>query len=88
MSDPLLLKFRERNSPYGVTRDTLKTLSTEMGVSETMVIHLAVSKFAREVLPHYEADDEPLSAADLQWVRRTARTQLPKGKVLSKKSLF
>ena len=88
MNDPLLLKFRERNSPYGVTRETLKTLSAEMGVSETMVIHLAVSKFAKEVLPHYAADDGPLSAADLRWVSKTARMQLPKGKVLSKKSLF
>ena len=88
MSDKLLLKFRAKDSPYGITRETLKALSEEMDISETMVIHLAVSRFAMEVLPAYEADDGPLSAADLAWVRKIALPLLPKGKVTSKRSLF
>ena len=88
MSDKLLLKFRAKDSPYGVTRETLKALSDEMDMSETMVIHLAVSRFAKDVLPAYEADDGPLSATDLAAVCKTARHQLPQGKVLSKRSLL
>lgn len=88
MSDKLLLKFREKDSPYGVTRETLKALSVEMAMSETMVVHVAVSRFAREVLPAYAADGGPLSAAELARVRKAAKAQLPKGKVLRKKSLL
>ena len=88
MSRNLLLKFRAKDSPYGITRDTLKALSEATDASETMVIHLALSRFAKEVLPAYEADDGPLSAADMAWVTKTAKAQLPKGKIISKKSLF
>jgi hypothetical protein len=88
MSDKLLLKFRTKDSPYGVTRETLKTLSEEMDTSETMVIHLAISRFAREVLPGYSSDDGPLSATDLAWVRKAAQPQLPRGKVLRTRSLL
>ena len=88
MHDKLLLKFRTMNSSYGVTRETLKALSRAMDLSETMVVHLAVSRFAREVLPGYPRDDGPLSATDKAWVRKTAKAQLPKGKALGTRSLL
>ena len=61
MTDKLLLKFRAKNTRYGVTRETLKSLAAELDTTETMVIHLAISRFAKEVLPAYEGDDGPLS---------------------------
>ena len=88
MSDKLLLKFRAKSSPYGVTRETLKAVAAELDTTETMVIHLAVSRFAKEVLPAYEADDGPLPPAYSAWLRETAKIRLPKGKVIGKKSLF
>jgi len=87
MSDKLLLKFREKDTSYGVTRETLKALAAELDTTETMVIHLAVSRFAKEILPSYEADDGPLSSPYLAWLERVAREQLPKGKVIRRKSL-
>lgn len=84
----LLLKFKSRDSSYGVTRETLKALALEMDVSETTVVHLAISRFAREVLPAYEMDDGPLTAADIKRVRKAAQPMLPKGKVLNKRSLL
>lgn len=84
----LLLKFKSRDSSYGVTRETLKALAEEMDVSETTVVHLAISRFAREVLPAYEMDDGPLNAADIKRVRKLAQPMLPKGKVLNKRSLL
>lgn len=88
MSDKLLLKFRAASTPYGVTRETLKALAAELDMSETMVIHLAVSRFAREILPAYEPDDGPLPAGYRAWLEKAARARLPKGNVASRKSLF
>ena len=88
MSDKLLLKFRDKSTPYGVTRETLKAIAAELDTTETMVIHLAVSRFAKEVLPAYEADDGPLPPTYVAWLRETAKSVLPKGKVISKRSLF
>lgn len=84
----LLLKFKSRDSSYGVTRETLKALAEEMDVSETTVVHLAISRFARDVLPAYEMDDGPLTVADIKRVRKAAQPMLPKGKVLNKRSLL
>ena len=88
MTDKLLLKFRAKSTPYGVTRETLKALAAELDTTETMVIHLAVSRFAKEVLPAYEADEGPLSPTYVAWLRESAKARLPKGKVISRKSLF
>lgn len=88
MSDKLLLKFRAKNTPYGITRDTLKALSAELDMTETMVIHLAVSRFAKEVLPSYEADEGPLTPAYFAWLKQFAKSRLPKGKLISTKTLF
>jgi hypothetical protein len=88
MSDKLLLKFRDKDTPYGVTRETLRALSAELDMTETMVIHLAVSRFAKEVLPAYDADEGPLTPAYVSWLKRTARAALPRGKVLRKRSLL
>ncbi len=84
----LLLTFKSKDSPYGVTRKTLKALAVEMGVRETMAVHLALAHLAREVLPGYEMDDDPLTAGDLARMRKAAQPMLPKGKILSKRSLL
>jgi hypothetical protein len=84
----LLLKFKSKDSSYGVTRETLKALAKEMDVTETQVVHLAISRFAKEVLPAYEMDDGPLTAKDIAQIRKVARPMLPKGKVLNTRSLL
>lgn len=83
----LLIKFKSKDSQYGVTRETLKALAEEMDVSETMVVHLAISRFAKEVLPAYEMDDGPLAVGDIARIRKAAQPKLPKGKLLRKRSL-
>jgi len=84
----LLLKFKSKDSPYGVTRETLKALADELDVSETMVVHLALSRFAKEVLPAYEADDGQLTAGDVTRIRKLAEPMLPKDKVVNERSLL
>lgn len=88
MGDKLLLKFRGKDSSYGVTRETLKALAEELHVTETMAAHIAISRFAREVLPGYEADDGPLTREYMLWLKRTARELAPKGKVVRRHTLF
>jgi hypothetical protein len=84
----LLLKFRTKDTRFGVTRETVKALASELDTTETQVVHLALSKLAEEILPAYEADDGPLTAGQLAGVRKAAKSSIPKGKVVSKQSLF
>jgi hypothetical protein len=84
----LLLKFRAKDTRFGVTRETVKALASELDVTETQVVHMALSKLAEETLPAYEPDDGPLTARQMASVRRAAKARMPKGKVLNKQSLF
>jgi hypothetical protein len=43
---------------------------------------------SKEPPPAYEQDEGPLSAECLDWIREAARSMLPKGKVLSTRSLL
>ncbi|MBE0549382.1 MAG: hypothetical protein IH627_17365 [Rubrivivax sp.] len=87
-ADSLLLKFRSKDSRFGVTRDTVKALASELDTTETQVVHMALRKLATELLPAYEADDGPLTTAQLAVVRKKAKAAMPKGKVLGTQSLF
>ena len=87
-STSLLLKFRARDTQFGVTRETVKSMALQFDLSETEVVHMALSRLAKETLPSYEPDDGPLTASDIKAVRKQALAAMPKGKVLSKQSLF
>ena len=87
-TDTLQLKFRATDSRFGVTRDTLRALASELGISETLVVHMALSRFAEEVLAAYEPDDGPLTAKQLAALRKAAERVLPQGKLVNRSSLF
>lgn len=84
----LLLKFRARDTQFGVTRETVKTMAERFDLSETEVVHMALSRLAKDELPAYEADDGPLSARDIKALSKIAGAALPKGQVVKKQSLF
>lgn len=84
----LLLKFRSRNTQFGVTRETVKAMADRFDLSETEVVHLALSRLAKEELPAYEADEGPLSARDIRALRKIAEAALPKGRIVRKQSLL
>ena len=88
IQDSMLLKFRAKDTRFGVTRDTVRALAAELDTTETQVVHMALSKMAEEMLPAYEQDASPLTARELASLRRVAKKTLPKGKVLDVKSLF
>ena len=84
----LLLKFRTRNTQFGVTRETVKALAARFDLSETEVVHMALSRMAKDELPAYEADDGPLSARDIKSLSKIASAALPRAKIVKKQSLF
>jgi hypothetical protein len=83
-----LLKFRQADSSYGVTRGTVKAVSDALGLTETQVVHIALARLAHEVLPAYDLDGGPLTPSQLAALRQDAKDRLAKGEVLSKQSLF
>lgn len=57
----ILLRYREKDSALGVSRETATKLAESLGVSETQVIHVALAQLARQTLPRYEVDNGPLT---------------------------
>lgn len=68
----IAFRYRMADSPAGVTRETTKRLAKALGVDETQAIHLALHQMAVRVLPQYEPDDGPLTAAQLKQIRKLA----------------
>lgn len=87
-SENLLVKFRSKDTQFGVTRGTVKAIAKELDMNETQVIHMALSKFATDVLPAYAPDDGPLTAKQIKALRKDADKHLPRGKTLSREALF
>ena len=56
VSENIPVKFRAGDTQFGVTRSTVKALAAELDLSEPQVIHMALSKFAGDVLPAYAPD--------------------------------
>ena len=84
--DQLLFRFRSADTQNGVSRSTATKLAQYLGFTgETQVIHYALSKLAKEVLPAYEADDGELTPEQLATIRKA----IPQGSAQSiKSSLF
>ncbi|HEY8069932.1 MAG TPA: hypothetical protein VIF38_13705 [Burkholderiales bacterium] len=57
----ILLRYRDKDTAYGVTRKTTTRLADTLGLSETQVVHVALANLARQTLPRYEADNGPLT---------------------------
>lgn len=71
-TDQIAFRYRPADSATGVSRDTTKRLAQHLGVDETQVIHLALHDMATKLLPQYEADDGPLSTAQLRQIKKIA----------------
>jgi len=83
-SSGLLLRYRDRDTDYGVTRKTATKLAQTLGLSETQVVHVALAKLARQALPRYEADNGPLTPEQLAAIDRL----VPQGRLKPSKRLF
>jgi len=80
----ILLRYREKDTAYGVTRKTTARLADTLGLSETQVVHVALANLARQTLPRYALDDAPLTQAQMDAIDRLQ----PPGRMKVTKSLF
>ena len=80
----ILLRYREQDTAYGVTRKTTTRLARTLGLSETQVVHVALANLARQTLPRYEADKGPLTRKQMEEIRRLQ----PRGRMKARDSLF
>ena len=84
-ADQIPFRYRAADSATGVTRATARRLAEQLGVDETQVIHLALQDMATKLLPQYEADEGPLTPAQVRQIRKGT----PQGKKISvRSSLF
>lgn len=80
----ILLRYRDKDTAYGVTRRTTTRLAASLGLSETQVVHVALANLARQTLPRYEVDEGPLTRGQMDAIERLQ----PTGRMKVKKSLF
>ena len=71
LSPQIPFRYRNFDSPTGVTRETAKRLAERLGVDETQAIHLALHQLAVKILPQYEQDDGPLTAAQVRQIKKS-----------------
>jgi hypothetical protein len=84
-ADQIAFRYRSVDSASGITRKTAKRLAERLGVDETQAIHQALHALAARILPQYEADDGPLTAAQLRQIKK----RVPQGTKRSvRSSLF
>jgi hypothetical protein len=84
-ANQIAFRYRPVDSATGITRETAKRLAEFLGVDETQAIHQALRELAIKVLPQYEADDGPLTAAQMRQIKK----RVPQGTKRSvRSSLF
>ncbi len=84
-ANQIAFRYRMIDSATGITRETAKRLAECLGVDETQAIHQALHELAVKVLPQYEADDGPLTAAQVRQIKK----RVPQGRKRSvRSSLF
>lgn len=80
----ILLRYRDKDSAYGISRATAVKLADTLGVSETQVIHVALAQLAKQTLPRYEIDNGPLTEEQMDEIRRLQ----PAGRMKTRERLF
>lgn len=69
-ADQIAFRYRTVDSTTGVTRETAKRVAERLGVDETQAIHMALHEMAVKLLPQYEADDGPLTVAQVRQIKK------------------
>ena len=68
----IAFRYRSIDRATGVTRETAKKLAERLGVDEIQAIHYALHELAVRLLPQFEADNGPLTAAQLNQIKKRA----------------
>jgi hypothetical protein len=68
-AEQIPFRYRNEDSPNGVTRKTVKDMASILGVDETHAIHMALYAMSTKILPQYEKDDGELTNDQLNKIR-------------------
>jgi len=68
----MLLTFKRKDSSLGVQKATVKQMANLLGFNETEVVHYALSKLAKEIIPAYELDEGALTESEIKKIRMLA----------------
>ncbi|MHB8447846.1 MAG: hypothetical protein ACYC7G_07245 [Rudaea sp.] len=68
-TQPLLMKFKDRDTPNTVTRKTVKAMAERLGFNETQVVNYALARLREDVLPTLPTDAPELSARAMKAIR-------------------
>ncbi len=71
-TNQIAFRYRTVDSATGGTRETAKRLVEHLSVDETQAIHRALRDLAVRVLPQYEADEGPLTRAQVRQIKKQA----------------
>ena len=77
-----LLRWRETDTPHGITKETALRAARQLGLNETQLIHEALAFYLPRTLPQYDLSFDALTRADLAAMDRRV-PQAESGKVLS-----
>lgn len=69
-STKLLVQFRPKDTRFGVSRKTVQRMSSELGLTDTETMMLALARLRDSLLPAYERDDGPLTERQMRAVRK------------------
>lgn len=70
MHPKLLLKFRPKDSRFGVSRRTVRKMAGMLGLTETETALLALANMRDSMIPAYPADDGPLSQRQMAALKK------------------
>ncbi|MBS0461325.1 MAG: hypothetical protein JSS41_02510 [Proteobacteria bacterium] len=68
-AQPLLMKFKDKDTPNTVTRKTVKAMASKLGFNETQLINYALARLREDVLPTLPDDAPELSAKAMKAIR-------------------
>lgn len=88
LSPQIPFRYRNFDSPTGVTRETTKRLAERLDVDEIQVIHLALRELAVKILPQYGQDDDPLNLNNAAQVHKIKKLAPPVKKKSVRSSLL
>lgn len=83
-STGILLRYRDSDTPYGVSRKTASKLAKTLGLTETQVLHVALARLASQTLPRYQRNDGPLTERQAKAIRKLG----PQGGTTDNERLF
>ncbi len=68
-NEQIPFRYRNEDSPNGVTRKTVKRMAEFLGIPETQTIHKALYEMSTKILPQYEKDDGALTDEQITKIR-------------------